>query len=569
MTALSEMKSISKTDKFENFWLSGTDCDLVATLRSDTLLVTFDNLASINERSETRPWAPWLGARAEALNYSILGVQSHHKDWYRSAEPPEQIAALQENGFFDRFKNIVFTGTSMGGFAALCFAGLVPRAKVLAFSPQSTLNREIAPFEKRYRYPYRKFDWQTPGFLDAAQHVGDISSGHVFYDPRVQEDKLHAERLQSPTLTQVQIPFAGHTLIRVIVKAGALEHLLSTYPETGQIDPTFFRLMRNRRQNENWAKPFLAKVTERGDSPLTRRACEILSREHDHRFARRMRRNMIARAKAEPTPTIPNAFTVADLSEAEIRQSIPVFINSYNQLTYLRDTVDWFAKHGFENVTVLDNQSDFPPLLKYLGSDACQTKAKVVILTENMGPRRALAEAAKDPDTDAGFIFTDPDLTLPASPAPDMLKVMFLAGRQHGYRKVGLALSLDPEIVDLDRVTYKTRTVGQVERKYWRQAVEDGVFRATTDTTFFLYVPQEGDNRRFNEFGLKQAKIPALRVGREGFVAIHRPWLFTDTVDKEEQTYYFEAAKAYSTFVAAQKNADKKQDDPAPSNPKP
>lgn len=303
MTALFETKSLSQAADAGDFWVSGKECDLVATLRSDTLLVTFDNLASINERSETRPWAPWLGVRAETLGYSILGVQSHDKDWYRSSEPPEQIVALQENGFFDRFKNIVFIGTSMGGFAALCFAGLVPRAKVLAFSPQSTLNREIAPFEERYPYPHRKFDWQSPEYLDAALHVGNISSGHIFFDPKVREDNLHAERLQSPNIAQVRIPYAGHTLIRVVIKAGAFEHLLATYPATGQIDSTFFRLMRNKRRNERWAKPFLADVTARGDSRLTRNACNFMFQEHEHRFARRMRKQMIENSELKQTRT--------------------------------------------------------------------------------------------------------------------------------------------------------------------------------------------------------------------------------------------------------------------------
>lgn len=286
--------NISQAVDTGNFWVRGENCDLVANLRSNTLLVTFDNLASINERSKSRPWTPWLNSRAEALGYSILGVQSHHKDWYRSSEPPEQIMMLHENGFFDGFKYIVFIGTSMGGFAALCFAGLVPRAKVLAFSPQSTLNREIAPFEKRYPYPYRKFDWKSPEYLDAAQQVDSISSGHIFFDPKVREDSMHATRMLSPSLTQVRIPYTGHTLIRVIIKAGALEHLLSTYPATGQIDAMFFRLMRNKRKNRRWAKPFLTNVTARGDSSLTRSACKIMYQEYNHRFARRMQKQMIA-----------------------------------------------------------------------------------------------------------------------------------------------------------------------------------------------------------------------------------------------------------------------------------
>ncbi|NRB17752.1 MAG: hypothetical protein HRU33_09350 [Rhodobacteraceae bacterium] len=240
----------------------------------------------------------------QGLGYSILGVQSHHKDWYRTSEPPEQISSLQANGFFDRFKHIVFTGTSMGGFAALSFAGLVPNARVLAFSPQSTLNRDIAPFERRYPYPHRKFDWTSPEYLDAAEQVGNISSGHVFFDPRIEEDRLHADRLQSPSLSQVRIPFGGHTLIRVIVKASALDHLLTSYPATGELDATFFRLMRNKRQNKHWAKPFLAEVAARGDSQLTRQACTFMFKEHNHRFALRMRKRMIENGKSEPTETV-------------------------------------------------------------------------------------------------------------------------------------------------------------------------------------------------------------------------------------------------------------------------
>ncbi len=297
MTTLLTTDSVSQAATADDFWVRGRDCDLFAIRRSDSLLVTFDNLASINERSETRPWNPWLASRAEMLGQSILGVQSHHKDWYRSGEAPEQIRSLQQNGYFDRFRNIVFTGASMGAFAALCFGSLVPRAKVLAFSPQSTLNRDIAPFEKRYPYPYRKFDWQELEFLDASLYLDRISTGVIFFDPKVTEDKLHAKRLEAPRLSQVQMPFTGHKLIRVIIKAGALEHLLATYPETGKIDAQFFKLMRQRRDNERWAKPFLAAVTDRRDSRMTRRACEIMHNIHGHRFARRMRRQMIARAK--------------------------------------------------------------------------------------------------------------------------------------------------------------------------------------------------------------------------------------------------------------------------------
>ena len=302
MTSIVQTTRIGEAVKNDQFWVRGTDCDLVGIIRSKALLVTFDNLGSINERPKNGPWAPWMHRRAEALNLSILGVQSHHKDWYRNQEAPDQISSLKELDFFDQFDNIVFTGASMGGFAALCFAGLVPAARVLAFSPQSTLNRDIAPFERRYPYPYRKFDWENPRYLDAAEHTDGITAGHIFFDPKILEDRLHAKRLQSPNLTQVQIPFAGHTLIRVLAKAGALDYLLESYCNTGRIDAAFFRKMRDKRLNKAWAKPFLQAAVDRGDGILARRACSFLHREYGYRFAKLQLKALRAASASQVEP---------------------------------------------------------------------------------------------------------------------------------------------------------------------------------------------------------------------------------------------------------------------------
>jgi FkbM family methyltransferase len=547
MCAVSKAIELAHASEHPFFWVNGESCDLVFIRRSSTLLVTFDNLASINERPEERPWPAWMGPRAERLDYSILSLQSHQKDWYRTPEPAAQIEALKAQGFFEPFEHILFIGTSMGAFAALCFAGMVPGAKVLAFSPQSTLNRQIAPFERRYPFPFRKFDWESPAFLDAAEHIGEIASGHVFFDPMVVEDKRHAERLTAPQLEQIAVPFAGHTLIRVLVKSGAFDHLLAHYPKNGVVGTEFFQRLRNKRNDPKWARPFLRAAKARRSPALFRAAAGVLHKNHGNKYAAKLL-GQLDRAEAARPPVDWTA------PEAEIRARLPVFVNSYNQLSYLRDTVDWFAKHGFRNVTVLDNLSTLPAVLDYFESEDFAAKARLDALGENMGPRRALAHAAEDPATDAGFVFTDPDLTLPAPPAPDMLRQMYGAGKEHKFAKVGLALSIDPELVDLDRITYKNRTVGEVEKKYWKDAVEDGVYRATTDTTFFLYVPQKGGAARFNDMGLRQAKIPAIRFGRPGFVALHRPWLFSDKVDRDEMEQYFDSVEGHSTYVMAQKN---------------
>ena len=547
----------------DSFVHHGDTCDISFTYRSRTALVTFDNLASIDERPDERPWAPWLAKRAAALGYSLIGVQSHQKDWYRTADPAAQLITLRECGFFERFSNVLFVGASMGGFAALCFAGIVPGARVAAFSPQSTLNREIAPFERRYKWPHRKFDWETAAYLDAAQEVSKIPTGHIFFDPFVTEDKLHAQRLSHAGLKLVQIGHADHTLIRTIVKCGALEPLLKRLAEQGTLGSDFWKLMRHRRSDPVWARQFLRAVSRTGKRKLFDRACDLLHDTQGHDFAHRMKRKAKRAAKAnhrlERERKAAKPFWTDELSEEALRTTLPVFVNSYNQFSYLRDTVNWFWRHEFKNVCVLDNQSDSPELLDYFKSSDFTSKARVVHLGENLGPRRALAHAAAAADTYRGFVFTDPDLLLPDPCAPDLLKTMIEMGLRHDYVKVGLALSLNPALVDLDRVTFRSKTVEQVERKYWKNKLEEGVFKATTDTTFFAYVPRAGAPAPFNEYGTQQAKIPAIRVGRRGFVAIHRPWLYQDTVPQSELDNYAKTVSRYSTFVRAQRSADAQQ----------
>lgn len=286
MSAYRQIADLAEAGAHDRFWYAGTACDLVGVRRSSTLLVTFDNLATVDERPQTRPWPPWMWQRAETLGFSILGVESHEKDWYRNAEAPALIEGLRDAGYFDGFENVLFIGASMGGFAALCFAGLVPGARVLAFSPQSTLNRDIAPFETRYPYAFRRYDWQTPPYLDAAETAGRIAGGHIFFDPFVEEDRLHAARLAGARLHPAKIPHAGHILIRVVIKAGAFEGLLKSYAETGRIPAEFWRQMRNRRDNRQWARRFLADAEARGDGRLLRRACRYLHSRHGYRFAR-------------------------------------------------------------------------------------------------------------------------------------------------------------------------------------------------------------------------------------------------------------------------------------------
>lgn len=252
------------------------------------------------------------------------------------------------------------------------------------------------------------------------------------------------------------------------------------------------------------------------------------------------------------------------MTENLLRQAIPVFINSFNQPSYLKSTVYWFHRHGFHNVTVLDNASESPELLEYFSSRKFLTKARLHSLGENIGPRNAVIVAQTLLGPNAPFIFTDPDLALPRRPAPDFLTHMFELGLRYERLKVGLALDITDngtfKDIKLKRFN-RTVPIQQWEKRFWRNKLEPNVYSASVDTTFFLHVPVPNAKVPLAKYGRFQPRIPALRVAGRGFLAQHKPWYLDDGQSEEERAYYLQKTSKVATWV--QDELDEKEN-PAP-----
>ncbi|WP_136645686.1 S9 family peptidase [Tabrizicola sp. YIM 78059] len=248
------------------------------------LIVTFDNLATIDH---PYPRSPWLKNLVQDLGFALLGVQSFAKDWYRNPDAVPLVRQLEADGFFARFDRVVFIGASMGAFAAINMATLVPGVSVIALSPQSTMSRKIAPFEGRFGWAVKRSDWTTPHFLDAAETVRRLDRVVVLFDGRVNEDRLHAARLAGPNVQMLRIDHTTHEAVRVVLKCGALGHLIAGVAERGQPGPEFWQAMRNRRTVRKWARAFFEQVTAEGHPARIRAAGAALLRQDDYLFVHR------------------------------------------------------------------------------------------------------------------------------------------------------------------------------------------------------------------------------------------------------------------------------------------
>ena len=285
----------------ERFLIKGDHANLWFEGRGDALVVSFDNLATIDEGW---PRGPWAWRRLEPMGHSVLGVQSHAKDWFRQPTAPALLRGLEERGFFRRFRQVVLTGASMGGFAALNFAPLVPDSRVLAFSPQTTMNKVIAPYEARFPYSVKRSNWEGVPFLDAAAAVPYIRKAVVVYDPFVPEDRAHAARLTGPNVQMLRVPFTTHEAIRVILKSGTFPLLIDTMVEGNDVGAEFWAAYRTRRSVTKWQRAVLAAAANRGRHDLVIRAADEMLRlgkdlpEEETVFIRRARRGAVNARKA-------------------------------------------------------------------------------------------------------------------------------------------------------------------------------------------------------------------------------------------------------------------------------
>lgn len=279
-----------------NLWFEGGGSD-----PGGALVVSFDNLATIDEGW---PRGPWAWKRLEPMGHAVLGVQSHAKDWFRQPTAPALLRGLEERGFFRRFRRVVLTGASMGGFAALNFAPLIPEARVLAFSPQTTMNKVIAPYEARFPFAVKRSNWEGMPFLDAAAAVPYIRRAVVVYDPMVPEDRAHAARLAGANVQLLPVPFATHEAIRVVLKTGTFPLLIEALVQGEGAGPEFWRTYRARRSVTKWQRALLAAAANRGRHGLVIRAADAMLRlgkdlpEEETVFIRRARRGAVNARKA-------------------------------------------------------------------------------------------------------------------------------------------------------------------------------------------------------------------------------------------------------------------------------
>lgn len=196
------------------------------------LLFIFSPSGSDVQQQDLHPdFEPWGYHFAQQQQVNVIAFQHLGKsNWFRS---PSLIAFLEQlSPLLTPFKCRLGYGLSRGGFAVGAFSDLLMLDHVLLFSPVSTKNKHLVPWDDRPSTELaQQFDWRGD------YHDRNLGSalGYVIYDPTNDIDRWHAERFSQ--LTHIQVEGMGHGVDPSdLNKLGFYNHLAAQFIQHQTLD---------------------------------------------------------------------------------------------------------------------------------------------------------------------------------------------------------------------------------------------------------------------------------------------------------------------------------------------
>lgn len=201
--------------------------------------------------------------------------------------------------------------------------------------------------------------------------------------------------------------------------------------------------------------------------------------------------------------------------------NIPIIINNFNRLGYLKKLLSSLEKRGYTNIYIIDNNSSYPPLLEYYKS----CPYTIFKLNKNVGYKAIWETGIYEMFKDGYYVYSDSDMEIDEL-CPNNFMEHFVKILQHykTAQKVGFGIKID----DLPDSYPQKNDVIEWEKQFWDNEIESGLFVARIDTTFALYRPY-----------CHGADNPYQKVYRTGtpFLIKHLPWYNLSDFKIEDDFY--------------------------------
>lgn len=177
--------------------------------------------------------------------YDAIHFQTDVNNWYQSPDIEKAIAAAR--GIIRSYPHCATYGSSMGGYAAVAFSGLLGADTVAAFVPQASPLPEKTRFERRWMDERAAI---VPIMDDLSGQISQTAKIYVAFDPFHLSDRLHANMIRNaaPATSFLHFPLVDHDVLRFIAEAG-LQNQIPIDCINGTMDPRAYRnIVRSKRK---------------------------------------------------------------------------------------------------------------------------------------------------------------------------------------------------------------------------------------------------------------------------------------------------------------------------------
>lgn len=208
---------------------------------SDVLMVFFNGV--IAQRGQ----APFEFARITSdLGVKRLFLRDTQNSWYHAGVAGVSTniegtgAYLAEVAAIADARRVIYVGCSAGGYGALLHGALVGPDSVVAFSPQTFIDRwnrlRFADRRGRRRIPAFRKRFPRAPMQDLrpvlASHPG--TTRYDLYHGSIRLDRIHARRLEPlPGVRRHELPVHKHLVVKAMRESGELSQILEAAVREG------------------------------------------------------------------------------------------------------------------------------------------------------------------------------------------------------------------------------------------------------------------------------------------------------------------------------------------------
>ncbi len=181
----------------------------------------------------------------ERRGVKTVFIRCHLSNWFQDTEILELGHALRRALPADA--RITSYGASMGAYGALLLSKALNAKRVIAVAPQVSLDKEIVPFERRWRIHRDRIG----GFRhNLPEMIAPNAQKMIFYD-NIDKDRLHV-RLMNPdaTFRLYRFPGASHQILRYLKETDCLSDFLRLLSDPdAEFDASYSRARMQRHES--------------------------------------------------------------------------------------------------------------------------------------------------------------------------------------------------------------------------------------------------------------------------------------------------------------------------------